>query len=210
MEKKQVVFANNKIIVVCEYTDKSCGYDRFSLSFDCYEINRAESEQDEIQEYVESYIDNCDTDYKWDICECHDLRPSELTRYLANEYCGIDDLYNSDTLGYAQTASDDSVYWFRFYSAGQHNYTKDYSVYGIEPSALQKLLDEKLINFWNKYHLKTDITEEQRNELKEIMAGFKEIYPLDPWETAEKIMGEVIANYEETGEIYPVETVSVY
>lgn len=192
---KQVVFANENLIVECEY---SFDNGKVSFNFNSYELRTAESLEDEKESYCSTYLSELDNEEINELCRYfNDCDPSELQEKYVRSKKSFYDLYDSDILTY-ESSNNGFICWYHWFCSIQYDYTMHYIDYGINITEAQKKLDDRMksfrCNFWDENKDKDQA--KLRIELESIMKGFKELYPLSPIQTAEKKLKSIVAKID--------------
>lgn len=118
----------------------------FSASFDT--VKPFKGDDFDLEEYYEDYLENLDKEYKYDLCERFDCKPSELAGNLAAECYDVRDAL--DCSFYPECYEIDGESWyFESVGGGQYDSRKN----GMETYTNQSIYN-KLHELWDAYHLK--------------------------------------------------------
>lgn len=147
----EIVFAD------VEITTRN-GYKEFTASFStvrpfCYN-------DIDLEEYVESILDEYDKSTLYDMCCNNDCRPSELAEIIIEQ----ESIYDIMDLSlYPELyIINDSEWYFESSSCGQHDTREEMEFY------TNKEYYDKLHELWDKWHLEK-ITDDIENEVISIM-----------------------------------------
>ena len=156
MEKKFLIgFTKDYNIIQAEIALRDWNFENeFTASFSESSIVNADEtiyNEDYIYDYVESFLDEMDDEYKYELCETYDCTPRNLTQKLTDLY--LDDpkdfMHFLDNSYYPEIVStSNSDYFFKADSGGQHD-TRDDLLYAID-----KELYDDMHYLWDNYHLK--------------------------------------------------------
>lgn len=148
----------------------------FSVSFS--EVRPFLATNEFLRERAENFLDGCDREYLYDLCERFDCRPSELVdHYMRDqlEYFGVEGIV--DISLYPESFSidgyEDEIY-FESESCGQDD-TRDILI-PIDPE-----FSEWLHSLWDTYHLKQLPEEEVDNVIKRIEEYEDEVGDIEEW-----------------------------
>lgn len=137
--------SNELVFGEFEITNRN-GYPEFTASFDT--VIPFKEEDYDLEEYYEGWVDECDKEYLYDLCERFDCSPSELPKNLADECYDIRDALDCSL--YSEKIDVDGESWcFESCSCGQHDTREE---------GMEEYTDEEAYNLihslWDNYHLK--------------------------------------------------------
>lgn len=125
--------------------------------------------EDRLEEVIADKIDEYDYMSKWNLCEQHDLKPSELAGFIAR-HDGIEGGYDISLYSESFRIGGEEIY-FESGSCGQHDIRKDSEFTaedGGDESNIMMFVSQEFLNYflnlWDEYHLKP-ITQEIKAEL---------------------------------------------
>lgn len=156
MEKKFLIgFTKDYNIIQAEIAIRDWNFENeFTASFSESSIVNADEtiyNEDYIYDYVESFLDGMDDEYKYELCEKYDCTPRNLTQKLTDLYLDDPDdfMHFLDNSYYPEIVStSNSDYFFIAEGGGQHD-TRDDLLYAID-----KELYDDIHYLWDNYHLK--------------------------------------------------------
>lgn len=142
-------------------------YPQFTASFDT--VAPINDDDFDLVEYFDDFLDSCDGDYKWKLCEYHDCKPSELAECLADECCDVRDALDCSV--YPKRINvDGEHYCFESRCGGQHDTRDEMEFY------CNKQIYDKIHQLWDKYHLKK-VDDSVVDEVKDLISTCKTELP---------------------------------
>ena len=120
------------------------GYQQFSASFDC--VRPFNGNDYDLEQYFEDWMDGCDKEYLYDLCERHWCSPQDLPGKLADECFDVRDALDC-SLYPEEMQVDDDYWYFESSSCGQNDTREEMEEY------TNKVAYDLLHKLWDKYHL---------------------------------------------------------
>lgn len=137
----------------------------FSVSFS--EVRPFLATNEFLRERAEDYLEGCDKESLYDMCEIFNCKPSDLVDELVGEtnYMGIWSLVDISLYpeSYLIDGYEDEVY-FESYGCGQHD-TREYLI-PIDPE-----FSEWLHSLWDSYHLQ-QLTEKEYGNISRVIEEY--------------------------------------
>ena len=140
------------------------GHPEFSASFDT--VHPFNMEEIDLEEMAKNYLEGCDREMLYDLCEEYDCSPSNLLNVYAKN-TSIDEIM--DLSLYSNYINIDGAEWrFKSSGCGQQDTRNNMNIY------VNKKLYNRIIKLWDKYHLK-EISEDIQEEIEKIITQLEEI-----------------------------------